>query len=232
MTTNNKRTKKSAVANTGPTIDEHVTDLMLIEAADEAMAATTKAHVTADASLMMSAADDDSGAILADTKASFALGERKDRMLVATADDVTITSTSEPHKTVSFTLNRWAHFVRQLERIDDEAKELNRQIRSVSYREHIGDGYYVSVTGGYKCVDIRRFYVPYGLTEDQVRPSRSGIALRLDEWQHLMHVVALVNEMFPMLDKAKRCIDEADHMGQLGWLACRSCHPFSDLLML
>ena len=143
MTTNNKRTKKSAVANTGPTIDEHVTDLMLIEAADEAMAATTKAHVTAYASLMMSADDDDSGAILADTKASFALGERKDRMLVATADDVTITSTSELHKTVSLTLNRWAHFVRQLERIDNEVKELNRQIRSVSYRKHIGDGYYV-----------------------------------------------------------------------------------------
>ena len=37
------------------------------------------------------------------------------------------------------------------------------QTRSI-YRQctHINDRYYVSVTTGYRCVDIRRFYVPYG----------------------------------------------------------------------
>jgi len=35
----------------------------------------------------------------------------------------------------------------------------------VAYRAHIGDNYYVSVTSGFDCVDIRHFYVPYGLPD-------------------------------------------------------------------
>ena len=44
----------------------------------------------------------------------------------------------------------------------EEAKQLNRQSRPVAYRQHIGDGYYVSVNGGVMCVDVRKFYLPYG----------------------------------------------------------------------
>jgi len=35
----------------------------------------------------------------------FTLGDKQDRVMVATADEVTITSTSEPHKTVTFNAN-------------------------------------------------------------------------------------------------------------------------------
>jgi len=41
-----------------------------------------------------------------------------------------------------------------LPNIDEEAKELNKKTRSVAYRQHIGDGYYVSVTDGVMCVWI------------------------------------------------------------------------------
>ena len=81
--------------------------------------------------------------------------------MVVTADEVTITSTSEPHKTVTFNANRWAHFMTALPNIDEEAKELNKKTRSVAYRQHIGDGYYVLVTDGVMCVDICKYYVPY-----------------------------------------------------------------------
>jgi len=30
----------------------------------------------------------------------------------------------------------------------------------VSYKAHIGGGYYVSITSGFNCIDIRKFYVP------------------------------------------------------------------------
>jgi len=89
---------------------------------------------------------------------TFLLGERQDREMTATEDRVTITSKSEPSKTMTFTKNRWAQFVALLPQIDEEAKELNRKTRPVAYRRHIGDGYYVTVNEGVFCVDIRLFF--------------------------------------------------------------------------
>jgi len=91
---------------------------------------------------------------------------------------VTISSISEPAKTVTFTPIRWAYFVAMLAETDEEAKQLNRKTRPVAYRKHIGDGYYVSVTTvtGFLCIDLRRFILPYGAESDEeVHPTKSGI---------------------------------------------------------
>ena len=157
---------------------------------------------------------------------SFTLANHQDHVLIVTMNDVTITSTSEPLKTITFTANRWAHFVAAVADIDDEAKELNRKTRPVAYRLHIGDGYYISVTGGIHCIDFRKFYVPYGLSYDQARPSKNGLSLRLDKWVHLMQVIPTVHVTFPDLANAKRCIDENNYLSQRGWLQCISCFPF------
>jgi len=159
-------------------------------------------------------------------RTSYTLGERQDRVLVATSDEVTITSTSEPLRTITFNTNRWAHFVAVMANVDEEAKELNRKTRPVVYREHLGDGYYVSVTDGVMCVDFRKYYVPYGLPSDQVRPTKCGISLRLDEWANMMQVIPTIHAVFPGLMTAKRCVDEESHLNQLGWLQCTSCFPF------
>ena len=58
--------------------------------------------------------------------------------------------------------------------------------------------HYVSVTSGYLCVDIRRFYVPYGLASENVHPTRSGIGLRLDKWAHLLELLP-IHEQHPEL---------------------------------
>ena len=71
----------------------------------------------------------------------------------------------------------WACLRSYLHKIDVEARELNKKSRPVNYRVHIGHGIYVSVSDGYLCVDLRHFYVPYGLPEDDVRPTKRGIAL-------------------------------------------------------
>jgi len=52
----------------------------------------------------------------------FSFGERQDREIVATQDEVTITSKAEPKKTVKFTVNRWAHFTAKLLAIDEEGE--------------------------------------------------------------------------------------------------------------
>jgi len=62
-------------------------------------------------------------------------------------------------------------------------KNANENDPPVNYRQHISGGCYVSVTTGFKCVDFRQFYMPYGKTE--VKPTRKGIALRLTEWDQM-----------------------------------------------
>ena len=194
--------------------------------------ALSQDQLFASADLMTLAEAVDDNAVDADrpdspiTTIGFALGQQEDREVVATSEKVTITSLSDANKKVEFTVNRWAHFVAVLAAVDEEAKELNRKTRPVAYRQHIGDAYYVSVTGGIMCVDIRKFYVPYGLTSGEVRPSKSGIALRIDEWVSLLEVIPHIHKVFPQLADAKRCVDDSSHMGQRGWMECSSCHPF------
>jgi len=154
-----------------------------------------------------------------DGQTTITIGEHQDRVVTAMTDGVTISSISELTKSVSFTPIRWANFVAVLAEIDEEAKQLNRKTRPVAYRKHIGDGYYVSVTTGFLCIDLRRFILPYGgQSEEEVRPTKTGIALRLDEWCEMKHtVVRVVNSLFPTLENAKPCIDQRDHASQVGW---------------
>ena len=63
----------------------------------------------------------------------------------------------------------------------------------VAYRAHIGELYYMSVTSGYGCVDIRRFYVPYRLASEIVCSTRSGIGLCLDKWAHQLELLPTIH---------------------------------------
>ena len=94
---------------------------------------------------------------------SYTLGDREDRVLTIDAGNVKITSISVPEKHVTLTTKRWARFMSILE-------EVNYQTRPVAYRAHISELYYVPVTSGYGSVDIRQFYVLYGLASENVRP--------------------------------------------------------------
>jgi len=108
--------------------------------------------------------------------------------------EVKISSISMPEKHVTLTTSRWARLMSIRHQINIELEEIELYVRSIAYRAHIGDNYYVSVTYGFDCVDIRHFYVPYGLPCDQVRPSRNGLALRLDEWKHLLKLVPTIHK--------------------------------------
>jgi len=144
----------------------------------------------------------------AQTDSSFTLGDRQDHVLTIDAGNVKITSTSVPEKHVTLTTKRWARFVSIREEVDIEAREANRQTHPVAYRAHIGELYYVSVTSGYGSVDIRRFYVPYGLANENLRPTRNGIGLRLDEWAHLLELLPTIHEQHPELNVNAESSDE------------------------
>jgi len=130
---------------------------------------------------------------------SFTLGDKQGCVLTIDAGNVKITSISVPEKHVTLTTKHWACFMSIREEIDIEAREVNRQTCPVAYRAHISELYYVSVTSGYGSVDIRRFYVPYGLASENVHPTRNGIGLRLDEWAHPLKLLPTIHEQHPEL---------------------------------
>jgi len=104
-------------------------------------------------------------------RSSFVLGKKQHRVLAIEGGVVSITFTCEPKKFVTLLTNVWANFIYYCEQIDDEAKKLDCKTRPVAFLAHIGDRYYVTVKEGWNCIDIRRYYVPYGLTCEHARPS-------------------------------------------------------------
>jgi len=96
---------------------------------------------------------------------------------------------------------------------------------SVSYKQHIGGGYYVSITSGFYCVDIRKFFVPYDETD--VKPTRRGMALRLREWEDMKKIIDTVNNSYPTFSTALPGYLEDDHLNHLAALQCTECYLFS-----
>src|SRR5258706_581129 len=88
-------------------------------------------------------------------------------------------------KFARFPLRRWAQFFRSMHVVDESLDAL-RKGEAVNLQHHVGGKWYVSVTTGFKCVDVRKFYwhPVMGL-----KPTREGIALRLAEWEKLKEAV-------------------------------------------
>jgi len=147
------------------------------------------------------------------TGSLFTLGNRRDRVLTIDAGNVKIMSMSVPEKHVTLTTKRWARLMSIRKKVDIKAQEVNRQTRPVAYHAHTGELYYVSVTSGYGCVDIRRFYVPYGLASENVHTTRSGIGLRLDEWAQLLELLLTIHEQHLELNVNAESSDEEQTKG-------------------
>jgi len=62
-------------------------------------------------------------------------------------------------KEAVFTPARWASFRLYMDEVDDQLSSLS-QDRDVAYCAHYGGGWHVSVNTGYRCVDLRKWYVP------------------------------------------------------------------------
>jgi len=123
---------------------------------------------------------------------------------------------------VSFNKVRWATFIRYL---DDMKRSVDlRDNQPVDYYQHVGGRYYVTISKDYRCVNIRRYFMPPNATKEQ--PTRSGIALRLSEWDSLLLKIRELQERLPELKLAKPCYSSPDHANQQGYLDCIVCNPF------
>ena len=113
--------------------------------------------------------------------------------------------------------------------MDDITKNIKAVVEgdeNIKFREHIGGAHYVSVTSGYRCVDFRKWYQPCYSNDGDIKPTKRGVALRLDEWAHLSNLVDVINTAYPTLASAVPCYYDQDHLNQMGWLNCSECHPF------
>jgi len=81
-----------------------------------------------------------------------------------------------------------------------------REGGDVRMQHHIGGAHYTSVTSGYKCVDLRKFYKPDDPIEGDIKPSRRGVALRLDQWATLCQLVESIHAAFPITCGLSVCL--------------------------
>lgn len=97
-------------------------------------------------------------------------------------------------KGVAFTEKRWACFRDYLNEITRHV-DLMKAEKVVDFSQHLGGKIYVTMKTGVKCIDLRRYFLPPKGTK--VLPTRSGIALRLGEWNTLLQAIENLHRKIP-----------------------------------
>jgi hypothetical protein len=152
----------------------------------------------------------------------FDLSEK--RFVVVKKDEVRLFEDGS-NKWATFIYPRWAHFVEQFAEIDESVTKLTAGQQDVKLQLHVGGGWYVSVTSGFYCADVRKFYYLPGVG---VRPTKTGIALRLYEWVRLKVVAEEIRHRHPKVAEAQPRFFESTHFNQLAAMGCSECNPFGD----
>lgn len=122
------------------------------------------------------------------------------------------------HKFVTLSLQRWARLRTIVPDVDTAVGQILQQEEGISYRRHIGGCWFVSVTSGVWCVDIRKYFniVKDDPDELDIRPTRCGIGLRLREWRSLKEAMEAIDTVRPDVAEAKPCVYGEDHQNQQG----------------
>jgi hypothetical protein len=155
----------------------------------------------------------------------FTIGVNRSVTVTKQGGDLSITIAEQgTDKSAEFTTKRWVQFVRIFDQIDESLQQITAN-QYVKYCTHVGGKWFVSVTTGFACVDIRQFY--YHPTQGY-RPTKKGIALRLPEWSTLKEVVQQMNANYPILTTTETC----DHYNLEGALSCPECFPFQSAELL
>jgi hypothetical protein len=135
--------------------------------------------------------------------------------------NITIEEPGSIAKCVTLPARRWAALLAYESEIDGSVHRLQAK-QNVHYKSHLGGGYFVSVTTGFLCVDIREFY--YSKAQGEPRPTRHGIAMNLKQWSQLKEVALLIAKRFPQLTKTELC----SHQILAELMNCVECHPYKE----
>jgi hypothetical protein len=132
-------------------------------------------------------------------------------------------------KYAEFTPKRWASLLIWTDEINAAVKKLREKTDYVKFSQHIGGGWHVSVTTGVWCVDLRKFYI--SLDRRELKPSLTGIGLRLREWDEIPRIAEEIRKAFPSMKTVQPCYCSEDHSKIEIAFECRECNAFPDLLI-
>ena len=135
---------------------------------------------------------------------------------------VTIAEEGSDVKTVTFPARRWARFVEIVGQVDEAINQMIAK-QYVQLSIHLGGRWYVSVTTGFACVDIREYYCNI---QKGPCPRKVGIALRISEYVTLKDVIQQIHKKYPELSTTQTCASQLDHQNQEGAFSCTECYPF------
>ena len=94
----------------------------------------------------------------------------------------------------------------------------------VAYCMHYAGAWHVSLTKGFRCVDLRKFFIP---TDQTVwKPTKTGIALRLNEWPTFKQAVDKLHRDNPTVANFTPCFLNLDHTTLEIIATCPECNPY------
>jgi len=154
---------------------------------------------------------DDLTATVEATKNTWVLGHtRRDCCVIVVGDQIILSSLQHPYHNITFTLNRWAHFVTMLKDVDNAARlrPLKRKAcgrREVSFRRHLGEGYYVTAIYRKHILEFCQHYVCHGEEICMICASKKGININLqDEWNDFLHyIIPSIHRHYPKFANAQ-----------------------------
>ena len=94
--------------------------------------------------------------------------------------------------------------------------KLNQQ---TFYRRHLGGNWHVTIQSGFKCVDLRKFWLPENATE--ICATRKGIALTFEQYKELSNGLRTIDSCVPELRDVESCYSIPNHDIQ----DCTECTP-------
>ena len=83
------------------------------------------------------------------------------------------------------------------------------------------DAWHVSLTKNFRCVDLRKFFIPPG--QSMWKPTKTGIALRLNEWPTFKQAIDKLHRDNPTVAP---CFPNLDHATPEPIATCPECNPY------
>ena len=154
--------------------------------------------------------------------AAYTVGEN--RVLKLRRDYIVIED-KESKKFIILSFQKWKRLCGLIEVIDESVSDVFARKNNVALKVHIGGGWFVSVTSGIPCVDIRKFFkledckilAPYLNTDNDLKPTRIGLALKFPEWNQLKtNVRDSIDAIRPDIKDLQLCYLGTDHQNQEG----------------
>lgn len=143
------------------------------------------------------------------------------RIIVKKHEGVTIEEPGLESKSVTLTAKRWSSLVASVLEIDQNL-ELLENNQYVKFNKHLGGGYYLGVTTGFSCVDIREYY--FNTVKNQPLPTKHGVAIYVKYWPKFKEIIEQITRDFPSLSEAEQC----SHLTLIELINCAECYPYKE----